>query len=377
MTVRLFRPEFSPEDLTSVQNVFDEAWVGLGSYVSQFEEAWGKEVSSQFCVATNSGTAALHLAVAALQLKPGSKVLVPTMTFASTALAVVYNNLEPVFVDSDYDTMCISIDDLKSKAKDASAVIIVHFGGEMCDIQEIKNICDDHALYLIEDCAHTQGGTVDGKALGTFGDIGCFSFEEKKGMTTGDGGMMVTNNSTLAEYARKSRWLGIDKDTWKRSSTEAAKDSKTDWYYEISQAGYKYNMNNLSAILGISQLKKLDKIRNQKNGVVAEYKKAFSSLPCKPLLPHQLLGKEVTSYWLTGLRTRRRDELRKYLKEKDIHTGIHYMPLHKHPLFQKYSHSHLEVSEKLFSEIVSLPLHSSLKDSEVKHVINCVTNFFS
>ena len=217
MTIRLFRPEFTPDDLISVKSVFDDAWVGLGSYVNKFEDKWGAEIGSPFCVATNSGTAALHLAVAALKLHPGSKILVPTMTFASTAYAVLYNQLEPIFVDCDYDTMCISIEDLKRKSTDASAIIIVHFGGEACDIEKVQAICSEQKLFLIEDCAHTQGGTLHNKALGTFGHIGCFSFEEKKGMTTGDGGMLVTHDAEIAEYCRKSRWLGIDKDTWRRA----------------------------------------------------------------------------------------------------------------------------------------------------------------
>lgn len=376
MTVRLFRPEFTAEDLDSVKSVFDEAWVGLGSYVNKFEDKWGAEIGSPFCIATNSGTAALHLAVAALRLPPGSKILVPTMTFASTAYAVLYNQLEPVFVDCDYDTMCISVDDIKRKSRGASALIIVHFGGEACDIDQIRSICSEQKLSLIEDCAHTQGGTLRGKSLGTFGDVGCFSFEEKKGMTTGDGGMLVTTDSEIAEYCRRSRWLGIDKDTWRRSSTDIANDSKTDWYYEIAQTGFKYNMNNMSAILGLSQLQRLDQIRARKNEVVSAYQQAFSSIPCKSLIPHHLLGKEITSYWLAGIRTKRRDELRNYLKKQDIHTGVHYMPLHRHPLFAGFANSELETSEKLFSEIVSLPLHSSLRNDEVNHVIDSVKDFF-
>ena len=376
MTVRLFRPEFTPDDLISVKTVFDDAWVGLGSYVNTFEDKWGEEIGSPFCVATNSGTAALHLAVAALKLPPGSKILVPTMTFASTAYAVLYNQLEPIFVDCDYDTMCISIDDLKRKSTQASAVIIVHFGGEACDIEQVQAICSDQKLYLIEDCAHTQGGTLQSKALGTFGHIGCFSFEEKKGMTTGDGGMLVTHDEEIAEYCRKSRWLGIDKDTWRRASTGIANDSRTDWYYEIAQTGYKYNMNNLSAILGLSQLKRLQKIRDRKNEVVTAYQHAFSNLPCQSLIPHLHLGSEITSYWLAGLRTNRRDALREYLKNHDIHTGVHYMPLHHHPLFKKYGQAELATSDRLYSEIVSLPLHSSLSMDEVNHVINNVIDFF-
>jgi len=209
MNVRLFKPSLGQEELDAVKEVFDISWVGLGGKVTEFEEAWSAYIGCAQTIALNSCTAALHLALAAFRFPEGKKVLVPAMTFASTAMAIAYNRLEPVFVDCDLETFGIDFNDLERKVdKDCVAVMPVHFGGHPVPMDRLMEFAAHHKLKVVEDCAHTQGGEYKGRKLGTWGDFGCFSFEEKKGMTTGDGGALCSNDIDLLDAIRPMRWVG-------------------------------------------------------------------------------------------------------------------------------------------------------------------------
>ena len=286
MQVRLFKPCVGEEELANIKDVFDRAWMGLGPLVSKFEEEWKNYMGVKSAVGVNSGTAALHLALTAFNFPEGSKVLVPALTFVSTATAILYNRLEPVFVDADLETLSLSLDDLSRKVtKDCVAVMPVHLGGHPVAMDRLVEFAKQHNLKVIEDCAHTVGGVYQGKKLGTWGDIGCFSFEEKKCMTTGDGGMICSQDPDLTEPLRANRWIGIDKDTWKRSSeyTEADAINARHWYYEVAVMGYKYNMNDVMAAIGLAQLKKLavnGKQMEEVQLVMAAYLFEFSSALC-------------------------------------------------------------------------------------------------
>jgi len=193
--IRLFKPSLGDEELQKIREAFERGWIGLGPAVKDFESAWSEWLGCRSSLAVNSATAALHLAVMAYGFKPGKKVLVPVITFASTAFAAVYNDLEPVFVDVDFETLQMSLDDLQRKyTPDCVAVIPVHFTGHPAPMEKIAEFARLNNLKVIEDCAHTPGSTYLGKKLGLWGDIGCFSFEEKKAMTTGDGGMMCSDD---------------------------------------------------------------------------------------------------------------------------------------------------------------------------------------
>jgi perosamine synthetase len=207
MQVRLFKPSVGEDELEAVRRVFERSWLGLGPAVGEFEQAWNAYIGTASSIGVNSGTAALHLALTAFHFRPGAKVLVPAMTFVSTALAVLYNRLIPVFVDIDPETLGIDLEDLDRKATtDCVAVIPVHMGGHPVPMEKLLEIAGSRHLVVIEDCAHCAGGAYGGRKLGTWGDIGCFSFEDKKGMTTGDGGMISSNRPELTEPLRPYRW---------------------------------------------------------------------------------------------------------------------------------------------------------------------------
>jgi perosamine synthetase len=363
------------EELDNIKDAFERSWIGLGPKVTEFEQEWSKFIGCKMSLAVNSATAALHLALMAFRFSPGKKVLVPAITFASTAFAPIYNRLEPVFVDVDEDTISISLDDLESKyTSDCVAIIPVHFGGHPVKIDQIMDFARSKNLKVIEDCAHVAGSGYKGKTLGTWGDIGCFSFEEKKAMTTGDGGMMCSDDVDLIKNIQPARWVGIDKDTWKRFSKyndSGSMDTKH-WYYEIAMLGYKYNMNDLSAAIGLAQLKKLPLFNKRRSEFVSRYLDGIEGLKhIKPLMPYDPVN---NNYWLFGVRCQNRDKLILFLKSKGIATGVHYMPLTLHPFFSEYK-SDCKVAENIWDTFVTLPLHVDLTDKEVDYVIFALQKF--
>ena len=375
MKVRLFKPSLGAEELENIKDSFDKSWIGLGPKVGEFEKQWSAFIGSRASLAVNSATAALHLAIMTFGFPEGKKVLVPNMTFASTAFAPLYNRLEPVLVDVDPDTISISMEDLEKKyTPDCVAVMPVHFGGHPAPMEEITTFAAARNMKVIEDCAHVAGADYKGKKLGMWGDIGCFSFEEKKAMTTGDGGMMCSDDVELVDRMRPSRWVGIDKDTWKRNAayTDKAQLDTRHWYYEIHALGFKYNMNDLCASIGLAQLKKLDRMNRRRGEIVARYMAGIEGLErVKPMMPYD---PQKNFYWIFGVRANERDALISFLKGREIATGVHYMPLDLHPLFQEFG-GHCPVSHEIWQSFVTLPLHADLTDQEVDYVIDALRDY--
>ena len=380
MNIRLFKPSVGKEELENIAAAFDRSWIGLGPNVNKFEEEWANYVGAKHAIGLNSATAALHIALTALNLPKGKKVLVPSLTFASTACAVLYNGLIPVFVDSDPVTLGMDLEDMKQKYdQDCVAVMPVHFTGHPVPMDELMPWAREKNLKVIEDCAHTTGmlkegiPTYKGKALGTWGDFGCYSFEEKKLMTTGDGGMIVSNNDELVKDIKAYRWVGIDKDNWKtaQSYLDANRDAMH-WFYEINVLGYKYNMNDLSASIGLAQLKKLDKMNARRSEIIDRYLNGISGVEgVMPIVPFDT-NKYV--YQMFGIRAEQRDELMIFLKSKGIATGCHYTPLTRQPLFKPYAKD-CSYIEKEADKFITLPLHYELTNEEVDYIIKYIKEF--
>jgi len=374
MNIRLFKPSVGKDELDKIEEAFNRSWIGLGPNVNEFEEEWRKFVGVKEAVAVNSATAALHLALKSFNFPEGKKVLVPSLTFAATACAVLYNKLVPVFVDSDPITLGMSIDDLKKKYdQDCVAVMPVHYAGHPVPMEILVPWANENNLKVIEDCAHTAGADYKGKVLGTWGDIGCYSFEEKKLMTTGDGGMLVTNTPDYFKDMKAMRWVGIDKDNWKTAQNylEANMDAMH-WFYEINVLGYKYNMNDLSAAIGLVQLKKLRSMNSRRSGIIKQYMEGIKDIKgIELLLPFE---PEKYCYQMFGIRTDYRNELMVYLKSRGIATGCHYTPLTVQPLFKPYAKD-CPYIEKEADRFITLPLHVDLSDSDVAYIINEIKSF--
>jgi len=375
MNIRLFKPSLTEKELNNVKEAFERAWIGLGPKVNEFETKWQQRLGCEVAYALNSATAALHLALRVFGFPRGKKVLVPTMTFSATASAILYNDLIPVFVDSDPITLGMSLEDLERKYdKDCVAVIPVHYAGHPVPMDKLVPWARDKGLKVIEDCAHTTAG-IDyaGKNLGTWGDISCFSFEEKKIMTTGDGGMICSNDPELLKDIKAMRWVGIDKDNWKtaKAYTEMNQDAYH-WFYELKVLGWKYNMNDLAASIGLAQLDRLTEMLQSRERIIKTYLDGIKNLnSIKPLLPYE---PDKYAYQMFGVRSEDKEKLIIYLKSKGIATGCHYTPLTMQPLFKPYS-SPCPIAEAEYYKMITLPLHADLINEEVSYIIDYLKLF--
>ena len=374
MNIRLFKPSLGKEELKEIEKAFDRSWVGLGPKVKELEEKWADFIGVKNAIGLNSATAALHLAIKLFGFERGKKVLVPTMTFSATASAILYEGLIPVFVDSDPMTLGMDLNDLMLKYdEECVAVMPVHFCGHPVEMEKLVPWAREKNLKIIEDCAHTTGSLYHGKPLGTWGDIGCYSFEEKKLMTTGDGGMLVSNNDELLKNVKAMRWVGIDKDNWKtaQSYLDLNKDAYH-WFYELNILGYKYNMNDLAASIGLVQLKKLSKMNSKRSSIINKYLIGIEN--CKsisPIIPYET---DKYVYQMFGIRTSFKEKLILYLKSNGIATGCHYTPLTMQPLFKPFA-SKCDIAEREYEKMVTLPLHSDLTYEEVEYIIDHLIKF--
>jgi len=372
--IQIFRPSITDREIAAVTEVLRSGWLGLGPKTAQFETEFAAYVEAAYAVGMNSGTAALHLALLALDIGPGDEVLVPTITFASTALAVVYCGATPVFVDVESDTFCIDVEDAERKVTAKTAAVIpVHYSGTPCNMERIWELADDYFLKVIEDAAHACGSEYFGKRIGGLqSDATCFSHHAVKNLTMGEGGTVTCHDATIDATLRKLRWCGINKGTWDRTAT--AKDSNYSWYYEIEDLGYKAHMNDISAVIGLVQLDRLDELNARRRAIAERYTEGLSGLKWLTLPIEYLHCK--TSWHAYVIQTEYRDRLNEYLKERGIATGVHYIPLHTQPYFARYFPTpYLPVAELVWRTLLTLPCYPDLTDEEVNYIIESIREF--
>lgn len=372
MDIPFHKPSIGREEITAVSQCLKEGWLTFGKRTLEFENLFAAETGSLFASAVSSGTAALHLALCCIGLKPGDKVIVPAFTFVSTAETVRYLGAEPVFADIDFATHLIDVSKLEEKiTPDVKAIIPVHYGGQPCDMDEIMKIAEKHSLFVIEDAAHSLPASYKNRKAGAIGHAGCFSFYATKTLTTGEGGMVVTDNEEWALKIRSLRLHGISKDAWKRYSNEGT------WRYDVLMNGFKYNMTDIASAIGIEQLKKLN-LMNAKRRVIADrYTAAFSDI--NGLLPYHEKEDRKSSCHLYPLKIDSsefgisRDYLAERLKEKGIMTSVHFIPLYRFSAYKDaWQTEDFPVCEKVFSMELSLPIYPDLLPSEQDRIINAV-----
>jgi dTDP-4-amino-4,6-dideoxygalactose transaminase len=368
-------PEIGEEEIRSVVETLKSGWLTTGSKVKAFEEDFSRYVGSRHAVAVNSGTAALHLALDAIGIREGDEVVVPTMTFAATAEVVLYFKAKPVLVDCQPDTLNLEPSRLDAAiTAKTKAIIPVHMGGQTCDMDPVLEIAKAHNLKVIEDAAHALPASYKDKKVGTIGDITCFSFYATKTITTGEGGMATTENPDWAKRMRIMSLHGISHDAWKRYTKEGS------WYYEILQPGFKYNLTDIAAAIGIEQLKKSHEFWSARKQIAAIYDKAFADLPeiqtpvCRPFAQHawHLYPIQLN---LERLRINR-NRFIEALHEKQIGTSVHFIPLHLHPYYRErfgYTPGDFPIASSVFERILSLPIYPKMKESNVEQVIEAVT----
>jgi perosamine synthetase len=369
-------PQIGEDEIRSVVEILRSGWLTTGTRAKQFEEDFAHYVGCRYAVAVNSCTAALHLALDAIGIQEGDEVIVPTMTFTATAEVVLYFKAIPVLVDCLPETFNIDPEKIEraitSKTK---AIIPVHFGGQPCDMEPILEIARRHHLHVIEDAAHALPAKYFGKKVGTIGDITCFSFYATKTITTGEGGMATTDNPEWASRMKMMSLHGISHDAWKRYTKEGS------WYYEVLRPGFKYNLTDIGAAIGVEQLKKCTAFGAARQRIATAYDEAFSDLSevqtplSKPDIEHAW-HLYVIQLELERLKINR-DQFIEALRENGIGTSVHFIPLHMHPYYRdRYGHrpDDFPNSTKAYRRIISLPIYPKMTQSNVEQVSDAVKN---
>jgi len=367
--IPVFKPSCTQQEIDAVSDTLKSGWWGAGPKAKEFEDKFKEFIGSRYALALSSATAALHLAGKILNLEEGSEVIVPAMTFISTAYVADYNNLKVVFADVEEETLNIDPEDIKRKITDKTKIIVpVHYGGHACRMDEIMEIARENNLTVVEDCAHAAGAEYKGRKLGSIGDFGCFSFQAVKNLATGDGGMLTTNNKEYDEEARKFRWLGISKDT-----SERTKRDEYSWKYLIDRVGYKFQMCDLLASLGIVQLKRLNELNKRRKEITKRYNEEFSKLDWITIPAEKGYTNSSNHNYVIKIK-KDREKFMKYLKENGISSGVHYMPLYLHPLYSQ-SNAKCPIADQVWKSLVTLPLFPDLKDEEVDTIIKSVKGY--
>jgi dTDP-4-amino-4,6-dideoxygalactose transaminase len=342
----------------------------MGPKTIEFEKLIAKYTGAKYAIAVNSCTAALHLSLIALGIGEGDEVITTPFTFAATANVIIQVGAKPVFVDIKKDTYNIDPEEIKKAiTPKTKAIIPVHYAGQPCEIDKIMKIAKKHNLFVIEDAAHAIGAEYKARKIGTIGDLTCFSFYATKNMTTGEGGAITTNNKKLAEKIEILRLHGMSRDAWKRYS------KKGSWYYEIKECGWKYNMTDIQAVMGIVQLKKLDKFIEIRRKYVQIYNKELSKIK-GIITPYERPDvKHVYYLYPILLENYDRDKFIEKMAENGIQCSVHFIPLHLHPFYRKkfgFKKGDFPNSEWVYEREVSLPLYPKMKEKDVKFIINTI-----
>lgn len=368
------RPSFGPEELEQLRETLESGWVTTGAKTRQLEQDFATLVGCRHAVAVASCTAAMHLALEAVGVGEGDEVIVPTMTFAATAAVAEHLRARPVLVDCMAETL--TIDPLAVKqalTPRTRAVIPVHYAGHPCEMAAVMDLAGAAGLRVIEDAAHAVPARYQGRPIGSIGDLTAYSFYATKNVTTGEGGMLCTDQEAWAERARLMSLHGMSRDGWKRYTADGS------WAYEILAPGFKYNFPDLLAAIGLAQLRKLPAFQARRRQIVSRYTAAFADLDA---LDCPVERPEVEHAWhlyVLRLRLERlrfsRDQFIDELKARGVATSVHFIPLHLHAYYrQKYGYraQDFPVAYHEYQRIVSLPLYPGLSDTEVQRVIDAV-----
>jgi len=367
--VPFFIPWITDEDKKAVLEALASRWLTGGPKAKKFEDMFASYVGTKHAVSVNSCTAALHLAMRALNIGPRDEVIVPVLTFAATANAPLFVGAKTVFADVDERTFNVSPKDVQNKITEKTkAIIVVHYGGQPCDMKEIMQIAKHHDLYVVEDCAHSLGAEYMGQKTGSIGTIGCFSFYPTKILTTLEGGIITTSDERIAERVRLLREHGMTKSAFER-------EKKATWYYDVVDLGYNYRLNEVQAALGISQLKRVEEINKRRIEAAHYYTQKLKEI--NGIIPPYEAKDRTHIYHLYVIKVTEkygidRDELYKRLSAKGIGLSVHYTPLHLLTFYKRklgYREGDFPIAEKISKEILSLPLFPTISKTQIDYVV--------
>lgn len=358
--IPLYRPDLGGNEKKYVNECLDTSWISSrGRFVGAFEDAFAKRVGVQHAASVCNGTVALHLALVALGIGPGDEVLVPTLTYIASVNAIAYTGATPVFVDSVRSTWQMDPEDVRRNVTPRTrAIMAVHLYGQACDMQALTEIAREHRLFLVEDCAEAFGTQYAGRHVGSFGDISTFSFFGNKTITTGEGGMVVTNDKTLIERARHFKGQGLA--------------AHREYWHDV--VGYNYRMSNVAAAIGLAQLERADEFLVAKRDLAGRYAGALSGLPVEL---HAEAPGTVHSYWMVSILVQRpedRDPLRAHLAAAGIETRPVFYPAHTMPMYARSYRKH-SVAEDLAWRGINLPSWPGLSDADVNFIALSVRQF--
>lgn len=372
MDIPVLKPSIGEEEIQSVIEVLKSGWLGLGPKTAEFEKKFAEFVGVEYAIAMNSGTAALHLAVEGLRIGQEDEVIVTPMTFISTAHVIKYVGARPVFADIEPDTMNIEPEDIVRKiSARTKAIIVVHMAGHPCDMDRINEIANHHGLYVIEDAAHACGAKYKGVRIGNTQNLVCFSFHAVKNLTCGEGGAITTNNEELNRYFREMRWVGISKDTWVRTGGEQVYA----WQYWVDKLGYKYHMSDINAAIGIVQLKRLEELNRRRREITSIYSESLKDLEWVEIPREKNYAESSWHLYQIKLKNQSmRDGMIQHLKSKGISPGVHYLPIHFHPLYKDIE-AQVPIASEIWKRILTLPLYPDMKQEEIEMVVDAVRSF--
>ena len=364
-------------ELKYVKEVIESGWLTTAGKCAELEKRFAEAVGGKYACAVNSATAALHLAAEAVGIGSGDRVFVPTMTFTASAEVIRYLGADPVFLDVEYGTNLVTAEILESAAiqhPGAKAVVLVHFGGQAAEMDGILAVCRRHGLRLIEDAAHAFPSGYNGRMVGSFGDATCFSFYANKTMTTGEGGMLVTDDESIFKRVKTMRLHGINRDVWDRFTAK-----KANWEYDVVAPGYKYNMPDVNAAIGLAQLERAYEFRDERERCARHYLNALQGLPNLDL--PVLRVKPAEHAWhlfpvvLGPGAPIPRNRCIELLAEKGIGTSVHYRPLHRMTYYREHYGLQAENfpnAEKTWNGCFSLPIFPTLSNEELQYICQCV-----
>lgn len=362
------------DDIAAVVEVLRSDWLTTGPKVGEFEQIFAGFAGAREAVAVSSGTAALHAAMYALDVGPGDEVIVPPITFAATANCVVFQGATPVFADVDPQTLLIDPEQGRARITPRTkAIIAVDYAGQPCDYDALRQVCRQHSLALVADSCHSLGATYKGRRVGTLADLTVFSFHPVKHITTGEGGMVATDDPTLAQRMRVFRNHGITADHNQRATAGT-------WYYEMIDLGYNYRITDFQCALGISQLRKLPGWLTRRRELAKRYDRMLVSIPGATPLTVRPEVSHAYHLYVVRLKHLQRASVFGELRERGVGLNVHYIPVHLHPFYRERFGTGpglCPAAEKAYEEIISLPLYPQMDDRVFDYIVRSITDVFN
>ncbi len=370
MEIPFHKPYITDDEITAVTGCLRSGWLTMGHKTAEFEKQFREYIGCGNAVSVNSGTAALHLALLAAGIGKGDEVILPAMTFAAGAEVVNYLNAVPVLVDIERETRLMDVSAIEEKITGRTrAVMPMHYGGQPCDMEEIIEIAEAHNLMVIEDAAHSLPSLYRGDKVGAIGNLTCFSFYATKTLTTGEGGMVTTDNDGFARRMTTLRLHGISRDPWKRQNSDAP------WRYDVTETGYKYNTTDIASAMGLEQLKKLEAMWEMRKRIAESYNDAFSNMDEVAL--YRVKEDRETSWYLYPVTLNlemlsiSRDRFIVEMLERGIQLSVHFIPLYRFSCYESvFDPASYVNSEWAFERSVSLPIFPGMAGEEVNYVID-------